>query len=59
MSTVFKGSYPLSGASVGDIYVNIYKDSLVYLFYNNSDCYMVSREEVTEWLSGGLIILSQ
>jgi hypothetical protein len=53
---VFDGMYPLL-SEPGDIYINRHRDPpLCYLFTRKGHCEMVSREELTEWVTGGLMM---
>lgn len=54
--TVYDGSYPQAGGEPGDIYINRYKDPpLYYVFITRGDCKLIPREEIKEWVTGGLM----
>lgn len=52
---VFDGAYPPT-SEPGDIYINRYRNPpLYYIFTQRGDCKLVPREEIKEWVTGGLM----
>jgi hypothetical protein len=56
--TVWDGRYPNFGGDTGDIYINRYRDPpLYYVFFGADNSQPVQREEIAEWVTGGLMSL--
>lgn len=54
---VYDGSFPQL-AEPGDIYINRYRDPpLYYVFTRKGNCELVGRDEIKEWVTGGLMKL--
>ena len=53
--TVHDGSFPLV-AQPGDLYISrAWKDPVIYVFTSATNCERVGREEVEQWVTGGLM----
>lgn len=56
--TVWDGKYPAQGGDKGDIYINRYRDPpLYYIFYDRDNSQPIKREEIAEWVTGGLMMV--